>query len=456
MSFIQAIKASIEQQINRSSQRSSKAIKHVIASFAIKMVSIVAQFMLIPITMSYVSQEEYGIWLTLSSIVAWLAFFDIGFGSGLRNRITEAMVDNDTAAIRRYVSTTYISLSAFFFVLWGIFIVVNLWIDWSVVLKTSASLSRELSTVAAIVVSTFCLQIVLKLISIILLADQKPAHAALLETLGQLVTLVVIYILICTTQGSLTKLAWALSLSPLAVFIIASAVLFRGKYREFAPRLSLFDKKVAKDMLLLGGKFFVLQIANIIIYQTISLIISHTAGNAQVPVFHASWKYFLAMSMVSTILTTPLWSASADAYKRGDFIWLRNAYRKLFKIAGLLSLGTLLMLLVSPWIYDFWLRGKIHIPIEVSIVIALTTIFGHYVVILVNILNGIGRLRLQLCLVVIGILLNIPLAYVLGEKLGLWGVLLPMLGYNILSFVVYTIQVRKIIDRTDSGIWYKD
>ena len=33
--------------------------------------------------------------LTLSSIIGWFAFFDIGFGNGLRNKFAEAIAKGD-------------------------------------------------------------------------------------------------------------------------------------------------------------------------------------------------------------------------------------------------------------------------------------------------------------------------------------------------------------------------
>jgi hypothetical protein len=37
-------------------------------------------------TINYVNPTQYGIWITLSSIISWFSFFDIGFGYGLSSR----------------------------------------------------------------------------------------------------------------------------------------------------------------------------------------------------------------------------------------------------------------------------------------------------------------------------------------------------------------------------------
>ena len=75
--------------INKGHKRSVKAKKNILASFLIKGGNIAISLILVPLTIHYVNPTQYGIWLTLSSIIGWFAFFDIGFGNGLRNKFAE-------------------------------------------------------------------------------------------------------------------------------------------------------------------------------------------------------------------------------------------------------------------------------------------------------------------------------------------------------------------------------
>src|ERR1035437_4770240 len=83
--------------------RSLLAKKNIIASFIIKGVSIAISIVLVPLTINYINTSRYGIWLTLSSIVVWLSFFDIGFGYGLRNKFAVALAENKEELARIYV-----------------------------------------------------------------------------------------------------------------------------------------------------------------------------------------------------------------------------------------------------------------------------------------------------------------------------------------------------------------
>ena len=61
--------------ITKGHERSVKAKKNILASFVIKGGSIAVSLVSVPLTIHYVSPPQYGIWLTLSSMVGWFGFF---------------------------------------------------------------------------------------------------------------------------------------------------------------------------------------------------------------------------------------------------------------------------------------------------------------------------------------------------------------------------------------------
>lgn len=112
------------------SKRTNKALFNIASSFVIKGASILLSLLLVPITLDYLNPYEYGIWLTLSSVLMWINYFDIGLGNGLRNKLSEALAVGDDNLARIYVSTSFfilflIALSIFF-----IFLLSKDWIDW--------------------------------------------------------------------------------------------------------------------------------------------------------------------------------------------------------------------------------------------------------------------------------------------------------------------------------------
>ncbi len=80
----------------------------------------IISFMLVPLTIGYVSSDLYGVWLTLSSILTWLTFLDIGFSQGLKNKLAEAIAQTDWGKGKSLVSTTYFLMILIFASLYSI------------------------------------------------------------------------------------------------------------------------------------------------------------------------------------------------------------------------------------------------------------------------------------------------------------------------------------------------
>ena len=88
--------------------------------------NILVNLMLIPITINYVNADNYGIWLTVSSIISWMSFFDIGINNGLKNKFAEAKAMNNEVLIQKYVSTTYFVLALIFVPLMILLLIANM------------------------------------------------------------------------------------------------------------------------------------------------------------------------------------------------------------------------------------------------------------------------------------------------------------------------------------------
>ncbi|MBQ5689942.1 MAG: hypothetical protein IIV24_00450, partial [Alistipes sp.] len=68
----------------------SKALKkNVYIMMLIRGLSFLISFLYVPLLYGALDTNSYGVWLTLTSLVAWVAMFDIGLGNGLRNKLAE-------------------------------------------------------------------------------------------------------------------------------------------------------------------------------------------------------------------------------------------------------------------------------------------------------------------------------------------------------------------------------
>lgn len=438
--------------------RSIEAKKNIAGSFLIKGVNIAISLILVPITIHYVNPTEYGIWLTMSSMVAWISFFDIGFTNGLRNRFAEAKAKGDLKLAKAYVSTAYFYLSIIFISIWLILLVANIYIKWDILLNINSKSAQEVSSLAVIIFSYFCFQFIFNIINTILIADQKPAKASLLSLFGQIISLVIIYILTKFTTGSLLFLGLALGIAPTLVIIGANLYFFRTQYKDFSPSIYFVRKKYAKDIMGIGLKFFILQIASIIQYQTILFLIAHYFDPLQVTSYNIAYKYFGILQMGFTILITPIWSSTTDAYNSGDIEWIKNVVKKYLYILIPFILAGLAMLIVAEPIYNMWLgKGVVNISFNISLLCYIYFGTRMFATIFVYVLNGIGALQIQFYssfLTSIGFI-GLSLLLIKVFHFGIESILISSILSNIFGYIIAPVQYYNIfIKKSNRQIWY--
>lgn len=450
--------AFVSRTINKGQERSVKAKKNILAGFVIKGIGIAISLLLVRLTIHYVNPSRYGVWLTISSIVGWFSFFDIGLTQGLRNKFAEAKAHGNDDLAQIYVSTTYAILIIISCFVWIIFMVSNQFLNWSHILKLPSAMEGEVSILAVIVFTYFCLQFVFQIITTIITADQQPAKASAINVLGQILSLIFIFILVKTTQGSLIKLGVALCLSPILVLFGANLFFFKGDYKRYQPVLSRVKFSHIKGLFNLGVLFFIIEIAVVIQFETANIIIARNFGTTQVTAYNIVYKYFGLLNMIFTIFLTPFWSASTEAFLKKDLEWIRKGIKKYNLLNIVLIAAGVIMLAFSKQIYNLWLgKGTISIGWTLSLWGFLyfnVLIFGGKYV---NFLNGISALRLQLYISIISpvIFLGVAMLFIKHYHMGVSSLFIASIIANFNAYLLAPIQYYQIIHRNKKGIWIR-
>jgi O-antigen/teichoic acid export membrane protein len=439
---------------NKGHERTVKAKKNIFFLILIKLVGILVSLMLVPIAIDYVNKDQYGIWLTVSSIVVWFSFFDIGLTNGMRNKFTESLSKGDEKSAKAYVSTTYFSLMVVFLLVWLVFVSVNRYLDWCAILKISQTNASDVRMLVLIIFTYFVIGFILKIINTVLIAGQQPAKASLIDVLGQLLALFTIFILIRTTQGSLIHLGLGLTIAPLVVLLIANLFLFGGKYKKYAPAFKCFQFKYLKAIFGLSSKFFVIQIAGLIQYQTANIIIARSFSMGDVTDYNVAFKYFNVLLMGFTILLTPFWSASTDAFSKEDYAWIKNTVKRYTQIWVLFVIAGSVMLLLSSFAYDLWV-GITSISFIMSLWCLTYVITSMYGAIYVNLLNGIGAVKIQFYSSLITPFLFISLCWLFIDvfQWGVFSLFIASIVSNLNGIILAPLQYRKIFVEKKGGIW---
>ncbi len=444
----------ILKKITRGNDRSVAVKKNIIGSLIIKGFSIAISLLVVPITLGYVNAEMYGVWLTLSSIMMWIYFFDVGFTLGLRNKLTEALATKNYDYGKRLVSTTYIMMICIFVPLCIIFELLLPYLQISSLLNVNSSYESQLQNTMKLLILFCCFQMIVNVISSVIAAFQKVALSSLFSVIGQAISLVIIYLLtVFYKRSNLESLAFAISLPPILVTFIASIYLFKFKIKKVSPSLRYFDKKLVKNLFSLGVKFFIIQLQVIILYQCTNILISNLSGPEQVTEYNLAYKYLSVIMMIFSLIVSPLWPAFTDAYTKKDFIWMRGIYGKMIKIFILLALVLIIMTAISQFAFYLWIGDKAHVSWNMTIIVAMYILLQTWNTLQIQMINGIGTIKLQSYVTLIGLFCHIPLSLILGKYIGASGVIYSMIIINSIYCLFFTKQINLILNRKAFGIW---
>ena len=435
--------------------RTLKAKKNILIALFMKGGSVLISFVLVPLTINYINPVQYGIWLTLSSIILWFSFFDVGLGNGLRNKLAESLAQEDFEKAKIYVSTTYAAVAMIICPFIIIFVIVNQWLDWTVILNTDKNMAQELSTLALVVFSFFGLQFVLQLINTVVTGNQQPSRVTMFTFFHNLLALTIIYLLTQFTDGNLIYLGFAIGSAPVVVLAIASIWMYRSEYKDFRPSIKFIRFESIKDLMGLGIKFFILQVNYMVVFQSGNIIITQLFGPEQVVPYNLAYKYFNLIPMGLGIIMIPFWSAFTEAWVKGDIDWVKSTFKKLQYIwVGLILLSFLMFLFASTFYY-FWVGEEISVPWQLSFVMMFYVILYAWNNIHTAFLNGVGKVNMQLIFSLAAAILNIPLAIYLGKQLGIHGVILAPILLGLVNLIWMPIQVSRVMNKTATGIWNK-
>jgi len=443
----------IINKITKGNERSVAVKKNIIGSFFLKGISIIVSMLLVPATIGFVNAELYGVWLTLSSMMIWLGFADVGFTQGLKNKLTEAIAQNDWERGKALVSTTYVMMFVIFLPLCVILELIVPLVHWSSLLNINPIYEKDILQAMQVLVIFACTQMVANVIVSVVAAFQKVALSGSFLVIGNVLSLINVYLLRACCSPSLFSLVFAVSAMPILVTIIATLILYKGKFRRVAPSFRTVNTSYIKDLFCLGYKFFIINIQVLVLYQSTNILISYVSSPIEVTYYNIAYKLLNCAMMVYTIITAPLWPAYTDAYVRNDYDWMKKMKKSMVRILFLSIIGCIFLVLISSTLYSVWIGTNINIPFTWSALV------GVYVIVYCcqnlngTILVAMSKIKLNIILLTLGMLVHLPLSLALSKWIDGYAVIVSMSIITIIYAIVYQIQVNMLLNKKAYGIW---
>jgi O-antigen/teichoic acid export membrane protein len=441
--------------VRAAERRYVRILRGALTGLASKGISAVVGVLSVPLTVRYLGPERYGVWVTISTVLAWVQFADLGLGSGLTNAVATALGQGKQDQIRRDISTTFWFLVGIALALGGAYTVAARWIDWQSLFKVrSASAEAEVSAAMAVAIALFLLRFPLSVVDRIYQAHQETATSNLFATVGSVASLVALLV-VTRTQGGLVCLVVAFSGTQGLVSFASAGWLVRRR-RYLLPSPARFSWARGRGLLAGGGLFFLVQLNSLLIFQSGVLIIAHYLGAAQVTPYAVAWRLFTYATLPASLVFPALWPAYAEALAIGDGAWVRRTLRvSLATTSSLTLLLTAFLVTFGRVIIRTW-AGPAAVPSQALLYwMGVWTVCGTLGINFAALLNAAGRLVGQLSYGLANALANVVLAAIWARTHGINGVIAALsLSYLVFSlgpatfetlyFIRYKVRIRGV------------
>ena len=420
--------------------------------FGAKGTLLLANFVVISITLDLLSTKIYGVWITLYTTISWLSFFDLGLGNGMRNLFAVNRAIGNQEKNKQLVSTSYIIVLGIALILLIVGLPFVYYADIARFFNISDIAIPDLRCVLSLLVVVTSLQLITKLINSIFLADQKPALSSLIDCSGVVCSLLLLFILKDRLVGSLFNLALIITLPTFIISFIVTLFAFNKNYRKLKPSLKCFNLKISNKLINLGLRFFLIQLSALIILQGSNIIILKFIGAEEVSVFSLVYKYFNVIVTVFTLVLTPYWSFFTDSYAKNNYNQLKQGFKQLLISWLAISMVGVVMWIALPFSFKIWLNQELDIPVYLPVSLLLFSIFSNLGSVFIYFLNGTSSyLNFQLAIVLAFAALLYPLSAYLLPTYGVLGVVFTMFFANSYGVLFAPYLSYKVLKRMKSN-----
>ena len=435
--------------------RTKNVMKNTAFSAIMKLALMACSLYMVPLTINYLNPENYGIWMAMSSILYWIAFFDMGLGNGMRNYMSEAISQNRLSDARIYFSSSLVLLSCVALIMGVVAIPFLTIVDFNHLFNVKSLSNHTLVVTLAIAIGFSLLQFVVKNIGMAYIALQKYAANDFITFLGGFFSVIAIFLMTKTIEADLRLVVTAVVAIPPLMFILSSFHLLR-KYPFLRPCQKIVNIDFATKIVSKGLGFFFIQITScLIIFGSSNIIISHYCGPTDVTIYNVAYKLFNLLIIVYTILISPLWNAYTDAAVKNDYGWIRRIFKKSLLLWVIVTAAGILLLIISPYFFTKWVGESVKIPFGVSLcVFAYVSLFN-----LNNcatfLINGLNKIKVQILTSIVCSAVFLISVWLIKGHYGIYGISLSMCSAYMAMSIIHIYQCRLLILQKAEGIWNK-
>lgn len=375
----------------RAQERERRVALAALANVALRLFSGILTLLTVPLTIGYLGPERYGLWTTITSMLAMLAFVDLGIGHGLTTEVAAA-TGRGERQLTRWISSGFLLQVGLAAVVLALVVVVaqtaNL-SEWFGLVSPVAQ--AEAPGVVLVIGAGFCLSLALSAV-VRVQSGLQDVYVTQLWTAGGVLLALGVLVVASSLQLGLVPLVAAMVLAPLVATVTNFCWFFLVARPDLRPRLAAFDAGLARRLLRSGTAFMTISLAAALGQLSDNFVIAWLDGAAAVPALAVPARLFQLLLLPATMLVAPLWPAYGEAHARGDGAWVvRTLRRSTLASLGIAASGCVVLWLGGGWFVQVWTHGTVVAPRGVLLPLGLAACLMAVGTSLGTFLNGIGK-----------------------------------------------------------------
>ncbi|MEG0408459.1 MAG: polysaccharide biosynthesis C-terminal domain-containing protein [Bacilli bacterium] len=423
--------------------------KNVIGAFIVKGVALFVTLYTLPSYINFFNNDEVlGVWFTVLSLLNWVLNFDLGIGNGLRNYLSVSISQNNKSDTKKYISSAYFSVGGIVLLLSIIFpiLIMNSNLNSFFNINENIISQNQLYIAIIIVFIGVMIQFWLKLINSVLYAMQNSfVNNFLVLCTNVIILFATIYLPSYDNNMNIIIMALIHAIAVALPLLITTVYIFCTSLKDQRPNLKYVTLTHVKSVLSLGGIFFFIQIAYMVIMSTNEFLIAKCTNNFFVVDYQIYYKLFSLGSTLFALSLTPLWSVVTKAKAEKNYNWIKQTYKKFMRFSYLFCIGEILLIFIMQPIMDIWLgNNTTELSYFIAVIFSAQACLMIVNSVLSSIANGIGELKIQAICFGLGAVLKIPLSFAMVRIIGSWG---GVVIANVICMGIYSIIQPFYIER---------
>ena len=421
-------------------------LKNILANWSHIILSVLAVFFLYPFCVQVLGEEQYGVWLLISSVTGYFALLQLGVPMANVRFVSKYYAQGDMEKVNEVVSSNF-----FFFTAAGVVVLlcgVGIASLIDVVFQVPAEF-RKIARLATIIATlNVALSFSFEVFEGLLHALQKFVYFNVVKNLLLIVRVVLTFVVLKYDNGLLVLAGLLVGVTLLQAMFFYGFI--RLRHPEIKIRRRYFKFDVFKVVVSYSAFILLFQFAGKLSFNTSSLVIGGVISVAAIVFFTISNNFILYFMQLVTGISNALMPRVSQLDALGENDSLQEVYLHYSKLTSFI---------VVPVCFGFFIFGGDFIALWMGEkyrvvsgnVLSILTLSS--LVLLVQkgvaypILMGTSRLRFPTLLLAGTALLNLLLSIWWGRVYGLygvaWGTTVPNL-VNAAGLIWYTCRILKV------------